>query len=60
MNRLRACGPADLDAILAVVNDAARAYRGVIPADRWHEPYMPRAELEVEIAPKIPIYKALT
>jgi len=50
MNRLRACGPADLDAILAVVNDAAQAYRGIIPADRWHEPYMGRAELEAEIA----------
>jgi GNAT superfamily N-acetyltransferase len=50
MNRLRACGPADLDAILAVVNDAAQAYKGVIPADRWHEPYMARAELEREIA----------
>jgi GNAT superfamily N-acetyltransferase len=50
MSRLRACGPADLDAILAVVNDAAQAYKGVIPADRWHEPYMARAELEREIA----------
>ena len=29
-------------AILAIVNAAAEAYRGVIPADRWHEPYMPR------------------
>jgi len=50
MNRLRACTAADLDTILAVVNDAAQAYRGVIPADRWHEPYMPRIELEAEIA----------
>jgi GNAT superfamily N-acetyltransferase len=32
-----------------VVNAAAVAYKGVIPADRWHEPYMPRAELESEI-----------
>jgi len=32
------------------VNEAAQAYRGAIPADRWHEPYMPRAELEGEIA----------
>lgn len=36
--------------MLAIINDAAQAYRGVIPADRWHEPYMPRAELEREIA----------
>lgn len=36
--------------ILEVVNDAARAYRGVIPADRWHEPYMPAEELRAEMA----------
>jgi len=39
----------DPDAIGAVVNDAALAYRGVIPADRWHEPYMPREELVSEM-----------
>jgi len=36
--------------MLAIVNGAAEAYRGVIPADRWHEPYMPEAELREEIA----------
>ena len=36
--------------MLAIVNDAAVAYRGVIPADRWHEPYMPESELRAEIA----------
>ena len=41
---------ADFLAMLTIVNDAARAYRGVIPADRWHEPYMPADELESEIA----------
>jgi N-acetylglutamate synthase-like GNAT family acetyltransferase len=41
---------ADLAAILAIVNDAAQAYRLVIPADRWHEPYMPMDELKKEIA----------
>ena len=40
---------ADFDEVLAIVNDAARAYRGVIPADRWHEPYMPAGELSNEI-----------
>ena len=40
----------DLAAMLAIVNDAAQAYRGVIPADRWHEPYMPAEELTREIA----------
>ena len=36
--------------MLAIVNEAARAYRGVIPADRWHEPYMPADALASEIA----------
>ena len=36
--------------MLAIVNHAAQAYRGVIPADRWHEPYMPADELAKEIA----------
>ena len=40
----------DLDAALSIINQAAQAYRGVIPADRWHDPYMPRDELEGEIA----------
>jgi len=47
---IRACTDGDLSAILDVVNDAARAYRGVIPADRWHDPYMSRDELQREIA----------
>jgi GNAT superfamily N-acetyltransferase len=37
-------------AILAIINAAAEAYRGVIPADCWHEPYMPAAELDQEIS----------
>lgn len=40
----------DLAQVEAVVNDAAQRYRGAIPADRWHDPYMPRGELEGEIA----------
>jgi N-acetylglutamate synthase-like GNAT family acetyltransferase len=47
---IRKIREADLGAALAIVNEAARAYRGVIPADRWHEPYMPPDELEKEIA----------
>jgi GNAT superfamily N-acetyltransferase len=47
---IRRCGPADAAAMLAIINDAAQAYRGVIPADRWHEPYMPEDELRGEIA----------
>jgi N-acetylglutamate synthase-like GNAT family acetyltransferase len=40
----------DFEAMLAIINEAAQAYRGVIPADRWHEPYMPAEELSKEIA----------
>jgi len=47
---IRSCGAADVPEILAIINDAAQAYRGIIPADRWHEPYMPREHLEAEIA----------
>ena len=50
MMRIRKSVDADFGAILAVVNDAASAYRGVIPADRWHEPYMSASELKSEIA----------
>ena len=41
--------PRDFVAILAIINDAAVAYRGVIPADRWHEPYMSASDLETQI-----------
>jgi N-acetylglutamate synthase-like GNAT family acetyltransferase len=41
---------ADFHAILTIVNDAAHAYRGVIPPDRWHEPYMSPEELTREIS----------
>ena len=36
--------------MLQIINAAAEAYRGVIPPDCWHEPYMPREELESEVA----------
>ena len=47
---IRRCTDADFAVIEATINDAARAYRGVIPADRWHEPYMSRSDLAAEIA----------
>ena len=50
MSRIRLCRDDDRGAILAIVNAAAEAYRGVIPDDCWHEPYMPARELEGEIA----------
>jgi GNAT superfamily N-acetyltransferase len=50
MGAIRACRDDERTAILAIVNAAAQAYRGVIPADRWREPYMSPAELDGEIA----------
>jgi len=41
--------PSDFGAILTVINDAAQAYKGVIPDDRWKEPYMSAEELAAEI-----------
>ncbi len=39
----------DFEAIYEIINDAAQAYRGIIPADRWKDPYMPGEELGHEI-----------
>src|SRR5260221_2800022 len=47
--RIRPCNAQDLPQIVSIINDAAQAYRGVIPADRWHEPYMPLDELKEAI-----------
>lgn len=46
---LRPCNNQDFESIYAIVNDAAKAYKGVIPEDRWKEPYMSRDELKNEI-----------
>ena len=58
MALIRESRAADSAAILAIINAAAQAYRGVIPADRWHEPYMPAAELAKEIADGIVFWVA--
>jgi GNAT superfamily N-acetyltransferase len=50
MASIRPCRDDERPAIVGIVNAAAEAYRGVIPADRWHEPYMPLHELDTEIA----------
>jgi N-acetylglutamate synthase-like GNAT family acetyltransferase len=47
---IRPCDSKDFEAIYAIINDAAQAYRGIIPEDRWKEPYMDRDELRHEIA----------
>jgi GNAT superfamily N-acetyltransferase len=48
--------PADLAEILCVVNEAAQVYKGIIPADRWKEPYMPASEVREEIADGVEFY----
>jgi GNAT superfamily N-acetyltransferase len=46
---IRPCEPGELETVGAIINEAAEAYRGIIPADRWREPYMPAAGLEREV-----------
>ena len=50
MRLIREYTNGDFEAILSIINDGARAYRGVIPADRWQEPYMSSDDLHYEIA----------
>jgi GNAT superfamily N-acetyltransferase len=46
---IRRCDDRDLEVIWAIINNGAQAYKGIIPADRWTEPYMSRKELQHEI-----------
>ena len=46
---IRPCNEGEFEAIYEIINDAAQAYRGIIPADRWQEPYMSGEELRHEI-----------
>ena len=45
---IRGCTESDTADMLAIINEAAEAYRGVIPSDCFHDPYMPEAELRAE------------
>lgn len=47
---IRKAQAGDRPAMLAIINLAAQRYKGVIPEDRWHDPYMPATELDDEIA----------
>ncbi len=49
VNTIRKCNSNDFDAIYSIINDAAEAYKGVIPNDCWKEPYMAKEELRHEI-----------
>lgn len=46
---IRQCEPKDFQEIYDIINDAATAYKGVIPNDRWHSPYMQKEELRIQI-----------
>jgi N-acetylglutamate synthase-like GNAT family acetyltransferase len=48
----------DWPGMLQIINDAAQAYKGVIPADRWHDPYFSAEELEREIAAGVDFWLA--
>jgi GNAT superfamily N-acetyltransferase len=43
------CEENDFAIIHEVINDGASAYKGIIPADRWHDPYMPAEELKKQM-----------
>jgi N-acetylglutamate synthase-like GNAT family acetyltransferase len=46
---IRECTKSDLSTVLEIINDAAIAYKGIIPDDRWHEPYMTFEEIQREV-----------
>ena len=46
---IRKCTETDFDTIFKIINDAAQAYKGIIPEDRWHEPYMTFEDVRHEI-----------
>jgi GNAT superfamily N-acetyltransferase len=50
MKTITPCDESDVPVIFDIINQSALAYKGVIPPDRWHEPYMPLPDLESEIA----------
>jgi GNAT superfamily N-acetyltransferase len=53
---IRKLSSTECDSILYVINDAAEAYRGVIPEDRWKEPYMSTQELSEEVESGVQFY----
>jgi GNAT superfamily N-acetyltransferase len=46
---IRRCSESDFETIFLIINEAARAYRGIIPADRYSEPYMSQGYLRHEL-----------
>ncbi len=46
---IRRCVDSDFDTIFEIINDSAQSYKGVIPADRWEDPYMSKKHLQQEM-----------
>jgi GNAT superfamily N-acetyltransferase len=46
---IRKCQDTDSSEIWGIINDSAQAYKGVIPDDCWHDPYMAMDELKAEM-----------
>jgi len=46
---IRPCKDSEFETVYEIINDAAQAYKGIIPADRWKEPYMPEEDLRHEM-----------
>jgi len=54
---IQPCEPADVPVIFEIINESAAAYKAVIPADRWHEPYMPLTAVQSEISKGVRFYR---
>jgi len=53
---IKKCSEPDFNRIYEIINESSRIYKGVIPEDRWKEPYMPEEELKHEIASQVVFY----
>ena len=53
---IRKCTTDEFEKILAIINEAAQAYKGVIPAECWHEPYMDAEHFKKEISYEVVFY----
>jgi GNAT superfamily N-acetyltransferase len=58
MLNIRRCRDDERPSLLRIINLAAQRYHGAIPADCWHEPYMPEAELVSEMAAGVTFWGA--
>jgi len=56
MKKISPIEQSDLPVACEIINQSATAYKGVIPADCWHEPYMPLGDLEAEVAKGVRFY----